>query len=397
MNGNENKKTDEITYTLDDIILELIDQQKDTDLQADNNGLSKQNISNYLKKLFDSMGLSDAKEILRDGKAFAFTEQEKGLIECLIVERDRKLKRYKRGENAGRIIEPDFEFLFDITNGIRAMLLKRGYDTDKLYEALEGYMTEFLKNEASVAVTMSRRIQETVERNIADSNTYLRTFEKFIWMRAMEEELTRVLDKWDGIFREYEDMMKAEVCDRIEKMYQEPYEAAGNNETAIKTNGQIFEERVGEYLEKRYKEEWEALDKRGQELLLDRERKEKFYNDKIKYYGNLIGKSSTARYSCGEESMKKIQEIAEIDKEIEQIGIRRRCIYDKCQELAYIELYGENEKIPVSGLPDAWELLWKAKANVAGERKSDKLGALQELLEEAEDRVKELRKFLDIE
>lgn len=397
MNGNENKKADEITYTLNKIIDELTGKQKKTDLRGDKNGLSKQNISNYLQRIFDSMGLSDAKEILRDGKEFAFTEQEKELIECMIVERDGKLKRHKRGENAGRIVEPDFEFLFEITKGIRAMLLKRGYDIDKLYDALEGYMTEFLKNEASVAVTMSRRIQETVERNIADSNTYLRTFEKFIWMRAMEEEMTRVLDKWDDIFREYENMMKTEVCDRIEKMYQEPYEVAGGGKADAKTNGQIFEERVSEYLENQYKEEWEALDKREKQLLSDREKKEKVYNDRIRYYGKFIGKSNTARYSCGEESMKKLQEMSKIDEAIEQIKMQKRDIYRKCQDFVYDELYGDNEKVPVLGLPDARELLWKAKANVVGERKSDKLGALQELLEEAEDRVKELRKFLDIE
>lgn len=397
MNGNENKKADEITYTLNDIIEELTGKQKETDLRGDNSGLSKQNISNYLKRIFDSMGLSDAKEILRDGKEFAFTEQEKELIECMIVERDGKLKRHKRGENAGRIVDPDFKFLFEITKGIRVMLLKRGYDAEKLYDALEGYMTEFLKNEASVAVTMSRRIQETVERNIADSNTYLRTFEKFIWMRAMEEELTRVLDKWDDIFREYEKMMKTEVCDRIEKMYQEPYEVAGGDEADAKTNGQIFEERVSEYLENQYKKEWETLDKREKQLLSDREKKEKVYNDRIRYYGKFIGKSNTARYSCGEESMKKLQEMSKIDEDIEQIKMQKREIYRKCQDFVYDELYGDNEKVPVLGLPDAREMLWEAKATVAGKRKSDKLGALQELLEEAEDRVKELRKFLDIE
>ena len=365
MSGKENKKVDEKTYTLDEIRLDLRSKQGD---DLENDGLTEQNVSGILKRLLEDMGLPDAKKVLRAGKGFAFTEQEKELIECLILERQGKLKRHKKGKHKGEIVEPDFEFLFGIMNGIRAMLIKRGYDVEKLYDEVEEYMTSFLSNEASVAITISQKLQKMVERNIVDKNTYIRTFDKFIWMRAMEEELSGVADKWDAIFREYEKLMKAEVCDKIEEMYHKPYGATGENEIPVKTNEQIFNERVSEHLENKYKEKWEMLDKKEQKFLADRERKEKYYDDKEEYYRNHKSKSATARASYGQELFKIKMEIEELNKEIEQISIQRSAIYRNCQELAYDELYGGNEKIPVVGLPDTREILWKAKENVSGKR-----------------------------
>ena len=398
---NRNEEIGEKTFSLDDIIQELIDNQEEVDLQEDsdleNNGLTRQNISNYLKRIFNSMGLPDAKEVLRDGKAFTFTEQEKDIIKCLIVERNGKLKRHKKGKNKGQIEQPDFEFLFKIMNGIKIMLLKRGYDKDKLNDSVEKYMTNFLENEASISITISRELQKTVKEHIADQNTYLRTYEKFIWMRAMEEELNRVISKWNDIFDKFEELMKIEVSDRIKKMYYEACEIPSDDEITTKTNAQVFEKRVYEYLEKEYDEEWKALYDEKEELLLEKEKKENHYNDSMEYQAKRIGKSSLAKYSLMNDFERKCSELSEIDKKIHQIEMRQNTIYNQCCDLAYDELWGKEEKVPVSGLLDTQEMLWKARENAIEERKDNQIRALQELLIEASARVEELRKNSEIE
>ena len=396
MNRNEEK-----TFSLDDIIQELIDNQEEVDLQEDsdleNNGLTRQNISNYLKRIFNSMGLPDAKEVLRGGKAFTFTEQEKDIIKCLIVERNGKLKRHKKGKNKGQIEQPDFEFLFKIMNGIKIMLLKRGYDKDKLYDSVEKYMTNFLENEASISVTISRELQKTVKEHIADQNTYLRTYEKFIWMRAMEEELNRVISKWNDIFSEYEELMKIEVGNRIQKMYYESCEIPPDDEITTKTNAQVFEKRVYEYLEKEYEEEWKALYDEKEKLLLEKGKKENRYNDSMEYHAKRNDKSLSARYSLMNDFERKLSELSEIDKKIYQIEMRQNTIYNQCCELAYDELWGKEEKVPVSGLLDTQEMLWKAREIAIEKGKDNQIRALQELLIEASARVEELRKNSEIE
>lgn len=398
---NRNKEDEEKTFSLDDIIQELIDNQEETDLQEDsdleNNGLTRQNISNYLKRIFDSMGLPDAKEVLRVGKTFAFTEQEKDIIKCLIVERNGKLKRHKKGKNKGQIEQPDFEFLFKIMNGIKMMLLKRGYDKDKLYDSVEKYMTNFLENEASISITISRELQKTVKEHIANQNTYLRTYEKFLWMRAMEEELNRVISKWNNIFSKYEELMKIEVCNRIQKMYYEACEIPSDDEITTKTNAQVFEKRVYEYLEKEYDEEWKALYDEKEKLLLERGKKEKHYNDSMEYQAKRSGKNLSARYSLMNDFERKLSELSEIDRKIYQIEMRQNTIYNQCCELAYDELWGKEEKVPVSGLLDTQEMLWKARENQIEEGKDNQIRALQELLIEASARVEELRKNSEIE
>ena len=398
---NRNEEIEEKTFSLDDIIQELTDNQKEVDLQKDssleNNGLTRQNISNYLKRIFDSMGLPDAKEVLRGGKAFTFTEQEKDIIKCLIVERNGKLKRHKKGKNKGQIEQPDFEFLFKIMNGIKMMLLKRGYDKDKLYDSVEKYMTNFLENEAFISITISRELQKTVKEHIADQNTYLRTYEKFIWMRAMEEELNRVISKWNDIFSEYEELMKIEVGNRIQKMYYESCEIPSGDEITAKTNAQVFEKRVYEYLEKEYEEEWKALYDEKEKLLLEKEKKENRYNDSMKYQAKRIGKSLSARYNLMNDFERKLSELSEIDKKIYQIEMRQNTIYNQCCELAYDELWGKEEKVPVSGLLDTQEMLWKAREIAIEKGKDNQIRALQELLTEASASVEELRKNSEIE
>lgn len=423
MNGKERKGTEEITYTLENIIQGILDkleakekadnQKAEADGSIDDDttelldrqkafekkirGLKKQNISNSLQGIFESMGLPDAKEFLRNGKGFAFTEQEKSLIECLIIERNGKLKRHKGGSHKGQIEQPDFEFLFQITRGIMAMLLKRGYDEDKLYNAMEVYMTDFLKNEASAAVVISKRLQASIENNIVDQHTYLRTFQKFIWMRAMEEELDRVISKWDDIFVEYESLMKEAVYEKIGEMYKSLHESVSDGELSAKTEGQFFDDCVYQYAEEHYKEKVEALETEKKKLLSDKERIKKYHDGRISFYQKQIGKGSTARQSCGEELKQELKEISKIDEQIKQIDIQQSNIFRQCQDSVYNALYGENETIPVPDMQDSRILLRQAKENVSGSTKDKKLKELHELLDETQDKTAELRKFMEIE
>lgn len=379
MSENEKNGAEEITYTIEDIIQGLLDKQENDDL--DTRGLAKSNISGFLKKFFDSINLPDAKKILKSGKDFAFTEQEKPLIERLIMERNGKLKRHKGGDYKGQIVLPDFEFLFEIVRDITAMLVRRGYDEDNLYEAMEMYMTQFLKNEASISITISQRLQAVLEGTIT-KNIHLRTFDKFVWMRAMEEELNRVIDKWTDIFWEYDELLGEAISEQIETMYFEPQEVEVNGETVIKTEEELFGDCVRKYMDEWGKAQLKLLEEEKENLLSERKKIEKKHNDKINFYRTKIDKRSKDKSLCLEEIKRMQENTMEIDDKLERIDKKRERIYGKCQELAYDELHEEDEKNPIT-LPDTRTFLRKAKEIVESGGKDKKWEEMFNLISDA--------------
>lgn len=362
MSRNEIRNAEKKVYTLEDIIQEILDEQDYSEKES--RGLTKQNISNFLTEFFKEMGLDDAKAKLKNGKDYAFTEQEKPTIKRLIMERNGKLRRNKSGEYKEQIEKPDFEFLFDIVNSIMGMLERRGYqDEEKLQIAVERYMTDFLKNEASISDTISQRLQKLIESNISNKNTVLKVSDKFIWMRAMEKELNEVIDKWICIFDEYNDLLEDMISERIEEIYDEMCEGKIGNETFSRTKGELFDECVKKYFTEYGKDQLELLYEEREKILSERVKIEERYNEQIQFYRTTVDKRSKNKRLCLEEFMRMLNEMVEIDDKIKMIEKKKERIYIKCQELAYDEVFGEDEE-KFFKIYDAGMILQKAKANV---------------------------------
>lgn len=362
MSREENKKTEEKVYTVGGIIREILNEQGYS--EKENRGLTEQNISRFLIDFFKEIGLDDAVDVLKGGgKDYAFTEQEKPIIKCLIMERNRKLRRNKLGEHKEQIETPDFEFLFKIVNNIMGMLERRGYDPEKLHDAMERYMTDFLKNEASISVIISEKLQKLIESNVSNSNTHLRTFDKFIWMRAMETELNAVINKWENIFNEYNDLLGDMISEKIEEMYFEPCEVKEGNKTSKITKKKLYEECIKKYFEEWGKAQLELLYEEREKLLSEREKIVEKYNEKIQFYRTKVDRRSKNKRLCLEEIMQVGDETMEIDDKLKKLDKKQDRIYTKCQDLAYDEIYGKDEENPIV-MPDTREILQKAKENV---------------------------------
>jgi hypothetical protein len=342
MGREENGKK---VFTVEDIIQEILDEQGYS--EKENRGLTKQNISHFLTDLFNEMGLDDAKDVLKDGgKDYAFTEQEKPIIKRLIMER-KKLRRNKLGEYKDQIETPDFEFAFKMANGIMGMLERRGYDNNKLNEAVERYLTNYLKNEASISNTIYNKLKNLIERNVSDRDSNLRTSEKFIWMRDMEKELDTVINKWDCIFNEFDRLMGEAIAKEIEDMYFEPHEVTIANETDITTKHELFDKCVNKYYDEWGKAQMKLIEEERENLLSERGKIEKKYTEKVQLYRTQIDKRSKNKRVCLDIIMGIIREISEIDDKIKKLDKEKNRIYYKCQDLAYDEIEGEDERLPL--------------------------------------------------
>jgi hypothetical protein len=200
----------------------------------------------------------------------------------------------------------------------------------------------------SAADTVSDKLKELIEISIADETRYLKTYDKFIWMRAMEGDFLDMIEKWREIFGTFEYMVHQECDRRINEIYREPY-ADGE-----KTIEQIMGERVQYYLETCYKEELENLQNEETEL---KERWKPGHDFIMQRYHH-----SSSDFL--EKNFANMEKVAKIEVRLREIGERRDKIECMCQEIAYDELFGADEKNPVPNMEKPEILLKKAISEV---------------------------------
>ena len=179
-------------YTMKDIAIAC--QQLVENSDQERNGTSEANISNFLTKCFDKLGLQEEWEDKKTGKAYKFTEKERDALIKLFQNRDTILKC-----NLGKIDE-----LSELLETIKELF----EDNDTVSRKLDGFVSRVIYKD--FRDKLKRAFNDFVDDKFndgvisTDRNHFLQSRDLQYWVKTVIFNLGLFVDRWKRVFEEME-------------------------------------------------------------------------------------------------------------------------------------------------------------------------------------------------
>lgn len=211
-------------YSMEDVVAECQQIAGAFSDKAEKDGASITNISNIFTGFFKQLGLEAEWKALKTGRSYSFSERQKEiLVEIYVHRKDLEIRgNLKRDKGL------DIDLLYYILNNVLELFdVKPPLKESEIFMKLEGYMTRILTSNFSSELQNYFKIllenkfnNETIS---TDKEHYLRSYDRYLWKKALEFDLLRLVRRWKAIFEEMESLCKELTENEVEDQYLQNY------------------------------------------------------------------------------------------------------------------------------------------------------------------------------